>query len=77
MQRLRQLTTGQDTHNMETIKAMIRSNNWNVIYRKAQKEYEALTTIRSPQNYYTTFIEEGDDSHQKNMTKQATTFMVE
>ena len=63
--------------NMVTLKTMIGSNNWNMIYRKAQEEYKFSISVRTPQNYCHTFIQDVDDTHQKTMTKCMTNFTVE
>ena len=64
-------------HHLDQLTSLIRSHNWNIIYRKSQEEYKFMTALTTPTNYYNIFIEHRDDTRQKTMSYEETTdFML-
>ena len=72
IQLLRETTASQDKNDQDSMKDLIRLTNWNIVYKKAQAEYDFLTTLKQDENYYHTFLTAVDDSRQKTMTHQQT-----
>ena len=64
-------------HFLDQLTSLIRSHNWNIIYRKSHEEYKFMTALTTPTNYYNIFIEHRDDTRQKTMSYEETTdFML-
>ena len=64
-------------HHLDQLTSLIRSHNWNIIYRESQEEHEFMTALTTPTNYYNIFIEHIDDIRQKTMSyKETTDFML-
>ena len=77
IQILKQANEMKDKVNIEIMTTVNRSNQWNVIYRKSQEEFDLTTFIRSPTNYKTTFVQDVNDSRQNTMARHQTTkFMM-
>ena len=55
----------EETHKQQ-LKDLIRSNQWNTIYRKAQEEYNFIQTLQdNTTSYCHTFMTDVDDSLQQ------------
>ena len=72
IQLLKDATNSKNQQHMDQLTSLIRVQNWNIMYRKSQEEYEFLTQMKTPANYYTLFIQHVDDSRQKTMTYEDT-----
>ena len=78
IQILKEANKQNQPEHTDQITTMIRSYNWNRVYRKAQEEYEFSTAVASEDKYYNIFMRNVDDSRQKTMTKEDTTkFMID
>ena len=77
IQLLKDVTNQHNQHHLDQLTSLIRSHNWNIIYRKSQEEYVFMTALTTHTNYYNIFIEHIDDIRQKTMSyKETTDFML-
>ena len=73
LQLLKEASQANDTNHQDQLKDLIRSQQWNIIYRKAQDEYEFILTLQDDaQSYFNTFMQNVDDSRQKTMPYEDT-----
>ena len=73
IQLLRETTQSENTQDQQNLKDLIRSNNWNIIYKKSQEEFDFINTLKEDeQSYFHTFMTTVDDTRQKTMNYQNT-----
>ena len=77
IQLLKEAAKANNKQHTELLITLIKAQNWNIIYRKSQEEYEFISQMNTPTSYYNFYIESIDDSRQKTMSYQQTKEFVQ